>query len=461
MLLSVLNHSARSRVMPELAAPRFTLRALPLAAKLVVTLFMLTVGLGYFSALVQMHFQHTQADGSPMPGLNDVIEIFAGKKRLSREEIEKNRPISKAEKLVMGPIDGPLTGNGSMASAFYKNDKSESDNRYKDMLKKMPAEELNAQREGERAVMTLWINAPEDARKKAYNDNRFVVSEGQAPTKMSPEYIHKEGSGFLIRQMFTDRCASCHRDGEAAGSFPLEKYDQIAKYAECGPNTVIPPGQDWAWCVSDRQISKEKLAQSTHAHLLSFAMLFALTGLVFSFTSYPGIIRGLLAPIVLLAQVADVSCWWLARIDGPGVYFASAIMGTGAVVGLGLGLQIVLSVFNMYGWKGKLVLAALFLGAAAGGGLVAMQVAIPELEAQKAKKLQKEADAKKKAEEKPAIALPKPEQKKDAAPAPMPNGNGKIDPKTPPPMTSPALEKLLAGKWELAPWGPNKANNKV
>ena len=32
------------------AAPRFTLRQLPLPAKLVVTLFLLTVGLGYSSA---------------------------------------------------------------------------------------------------------------------------------------------------------------------------------------------------------------------------------------------------------------------------------------------------------------------------------------------------------------------------------------------------------------------------
>ena len=28
-----------------------------------------------------------------------------------------------------------------------------------------------------------------------------------------------------------------------------------------------------------------------------------------------GWVRVLVAPIVLIAQVADVSCWWLARID--------------------------------------------------------------------------------------------------------------------------------------------------
>jgi hypothetical protein len=434
-------------------APRFTLRQLPLPAKLVVTLFMLTVGLGYSSAMVQMHFQHTQGDGTPMPGSDDLIAIFAGKKKLSREEIEKNRPVSKLEKLVTGPIDGPLAGTGSMGSAFYKNDKSDSDNRYKDAIKKAPVEEVNAQREGERALFALWINAPEETRQKAYEENRFVPPQGKAPAKMSPEYVHKDGPGFLIKQLIGDRCVTCHQDG-GLGKFPLEKYEQLAKYAECAPAIALSPGQEWAWCASERQISKEKLAQSTHAHLLSFAMLFTLTGFVFSFTSYSFFLRCFLAPLVLLAQVSDVICWWLARLDGPGIYFAQAILATGAVVGIGLTTQIVLSVFNMYGPKGKIVLVLLFLAAGGAGFVVMEQVVIPQLNEQKAKKAQQEADAKKPAAAKQAA---KAELK---APIP-PNQNGKTDPMPPMPMMSPTLDRLLTGKWENAPWGPDKIAMKV
>src|SRR5206468_10359641 len=97
------SYSARSRLMSAPAPTRFTLRQLPLPAKLVVTCFMLTVGLGYSSAMVQLHFQHTQADGSPMPGKNDVIEIFAGKKWVTKEEAEKLRQKSRFETLVSGP----------------------------------------------------------------------------------------------------------------------------------------------------------------------------------------------------------------------------------------------------------------------------------------------------------------------------------------------------------------------
>src|SRR5262249_14884675 len=125
---------------------------------------------------------------------------------------------------------------------------------------------------------------------------------------------------------------------------------------------------------SKRQMSVERLTESTHLHALSFAVLFTLTGLVFAFSSYPVWIRCFLAPLVLLAQVVDLSCWWLARLDGIGPYFALAIMGTGAVVGTGLMLQIVLSLFNMYRWSGKLVLLLLFAGAAAGGAWLTPQV---------------------------------------------------------------------------------------
>src|SRR5262245_40016052 len=39
-------------------SPRFVLRNLTLAPRLVIAIFLVSVGVGYFSALVQLHFQH-------------------------------------------------------------------------------------------------------------------------------------------------------------------------------------------------------------------------------------------------------------------------------------------------------------------------------------------------------------------------------------------------------------------
>src|SRR5205807_1752760 len=91
------------------------------------------------------------------------------------------------------------------------------------------------------------------------------------------------------------------------------------------------------------------------------------------------------APIVLVAQVVDVFCWWLARLEPPaGPYFALAIIGTGGIVGLGLVLQIVLSLWDLYGRKGRLVLALLFLTGAGLFGLAFEKVIAPQLQAERA-----------------------------------------------------------------------------
>jgi hypothetical protein len=143
-----------------------------------------------------------------------------------------------------------------------------------------------------------------------------------------------------------------------------------------------------------------KLAQTTHAHLLSFAVLFALTGLVIAFSSYPGWLRGVLAPAVLVAQVVDVGCWWLARLDGPtGELFAQTIMVTGGVVGTGLFLQIVLGLFDLFGGTGKVVLLLLFIGAGVGAAALKQQVIDPQIQAERREKAAAVAPA---APEKPA-----------------------------------------------------------
>jgi hypothetical protein len=123
-------------------------------------------------------------------------------------------------------------------------------------------------------------------------------------------------------------------------------------------------------------MSLTKLAQTTHVHLLGFSMLYGLTGLLFAFTSYPVFLRVLLCPLPLLVQVLDIGCWWLARYDP---VFAYAIPITGAIVALGLLLQIVLSLLDMYGPAGKVVLLLLFLAAGAGAGALKVKVIDPFL----------------------------------------------------------------------------------
>ena len=76
--------------------------------RLVLSLFLIAVGLGYFSALVQLHFQNASA-GEPLPTTDDVVEIFSGVENWSGKKPPAPKPVSKLEKLIMAPETLPTT----------------------------------------------------------------------------------------------------------------------------------------------------------------------------------------------------------------------------------------------------------------------------------------------------------------------------------------------------------------
>lgn len=119
-----------------------------------------------------------------------------------------------------------------------------------------------------------------------------------------------------------------------------------------------------------------RLAQTTHAHLLGFAMLFALTGLTFSFTSYPQAVRVVFAPLPLLAQVVEIGCWWLGRIDP---LVAQLILVSGGLAAFGLAVQVLGGLWDLFGKAGRILLVVVLLTAGLGGGLVKLVVIDPAL----------------------------------------------------------------------------------
>jgi hypothetical protein len=332
----------------ERMTARITLRDLPFAARLVLTCFLCAVGLGYFSALVQLHLQHGSRDGNALPTAADVIERFSGVKK---HDPNAPPPASKIESMISGPADSGW-GKSNMTPAFFE----KSGDKYVRECTERGKAVVDAERHGERLALIAWIRSEPALRKKAYDSDDFR-HDAQS---ISEEFFDKDKKSVAVKSIVDKRCVKCHHDGE--------QLPDLDDYAKLEP-LVTPPSQEilpGGWVRSPKQISIEGLTQSTHAHLLSFAVLFTLTGLTFAFSSYPGWLRVLLGPIVLVTQVLDVSCWWLARIPETGPYFAQAILATGAIVGVGLGLQIILGIFDLYGRKGKAVVLVLLLAFAAG-----------------------------------------------------------------------------------------------
>jgi hypothetical protein len=229
-------------------------------------------------------------------------------------------------------------------------------------------------RDGERLALIEWIASAED-RKKEYDNDAHPFSDKLVSHPISSEFLlekdEKEGKKTYakVRTIIEVRCVRCHSESASgsASQYPLDNWEHVELYLEKEKGTGM---------------SLPKLAQTSHVHLLGFSMLWGLTGLIFAFTSYPGWIRLLIAPLALIAQMVDISFWWLARVETHGPMFAQAIMVSGGVVGLALAVQILGGLFNLFGAKGKVIVAIILLVAAGIGAKVYHDVIDPYLKAE-------------------------------------------------------------------------------
>lgn len=385
------------------SSDRKTLRDLPAAAKLVVTAFLVAVGIGYFWAMVQLHFKHG-GNGEPMPTVADTVAHFSGREWPLEDQPapppEPNNessktapafpagqePFAKVKSIIdarckechskdgekeevplvtyddlskflkNGQLLKVLTGprdkwsKNSMVQAFFE----KSEENKKAWLARVEKEKgLEAEREAERLAVVAWIEA--GAKADFYNQDAFPLPNRDEFKPLTKEFR----AGHLV---WFETPATPPKEGS-----PPPQPKPVNKRAEA----------------KKKQASVESLTQSTHAHLLTFAVLWGSIGFLFAFTPLPAFIRCTVSPLVVIAQTIDIMCWWLARLEGIGPYFALTILATGGIVGLGLATQITLILFTMWDTKGKIalaLLAGLFLG---GFGLAYVKVIKPHLEEEK------------------------------------------------------------------------------
>ena len=366
------------------SSSRFNLRDLSLPSRVVIAVFMLAVGVGYFSALVQLHFQHAKA-GELLPTPDDAADAYGGLPGKGQ-----------LERLIVASEDLPFTGTGSMRPAFTtrsagwlnrvrdrarliptpkeeKKDDEKKDDGKKDDEKKeekklterdldRATKELRAERHLEADSLVAWIHA--GGKQSEYG--QFLLPEKlekQFPKEIGDDlakFFQRNQQGRVvgnIESIISTRCYRCHREGATGseGEIHLDKFEVVQDY-------LLPE--------RGGGMSLRKLAQSTHAHLLTFCVLFGLTGFVFSCTSWPAAVRLGLAPFTLIMQVVDISFWWLARLDEPlGPMFGKGIAVTGGLVAMSLMAQIFGTLATLFGKHGLILLAIfilLGLGALAG-----------------------------------------------------------------------------------------------
>jgi hypothetical protein len=211
---------------------------------------------------------------------------------------------------------GPFNAAGTMRPAFTTRS-ADWDQLTRD---RMPEElrELHAEREGERLALLAWVKAGAD--RAAYDRDDFPLGTELTGQPITPRMLAGP-MRVKVRTLIQERCADCHsatgRDDHARLR-PLDTYELLQPHVAAPVATRMPI---------------EKLAQTTHVHLLGLALLYAATGILFCCTGASRGTRLLVAPMPLVAQGVDIACWWLSRWD-PAFNWGVIVGGTLAGIGL-------------------------------------------------------------------------------------------------------------------------------
>lgn len=303
---------------------RLTLRNLDLPQKLLVLTILATIGLGYIGALANLFSQMAAADGQQSVELADFAKIYREKGlRSLLQEIQSSLGMEDVIRTYHGTGAGATrleaALNGTMRDKmleYYASD----DN---------PDEETKAQAEQDRLALITWSHLPRDRREKAYEEGVPLREDGAIDWAAFEAFFEKKDARDALPELtpviadaFNNACVTCHSGAgdDQARNLPLETFREVDGY-----------------CVEDRGMSFKQLALTTHVHLLGFSVLFAMTGFLFSLTSYSRLLRLIFVPWTLFFQLLEIACWWLAKSD---VFFAKAIFYLGPIVGIGLGVQI-------------------------------------------------------------------------------------------------------------------------
>ena len=137
-----------------------------------------------------------------------------------------------------------------------------------------------------------------------------------------------------IKPILDANCVGCHSASsnvqkKSGGPVPsFETYEGLAALADVDTGPTIA-----------------QLAKVSHVHLFGISIIFLLTGFIFAHSETPAWFRIGLIVVPYAAILADVGSWWLTKWD---TFFAVVVIVGGALMGLSLACQILLSLWEMW-----------------------------------------------------------------------------------------------------------------
>ncbi len=221
------------------------------------TVFLLTIGLGYLAALANMYYTHQGRDGKAGLSIEDVVISYHGSNSETR--------LGTAIKGIMEP---------------------------------------NLKFKGDQELILHWIQRGAD----------------------EPEYNE------LIAPILNRDCILCHTPSINPSLPDLTHYATVSEVAH-GGGASIPT-----------------LVRISHIHLFGIAFILFFIGKIFLLCDLNIFVKRIAVIIPFAAMLLDVVSWFITKSTPS---FAYAVVFSGALMGISMGLQIVLSVYQMWFYSRK------------------------------------------------------------------------------------------------------------
>lgn len=228
-----------------------------ISERILNTVFLLTIGLGYMVALTNLYYTHQGHDGKPGLSIEDVMINYHGSENQTR--------LGSAVAGVMEP------------NLKYKSDKD---------------------------VILRWIQNGAD----------------------EPEYTEK------VAPILNRDCILCHSPIANPSLPDLTNYKGAAEVAHSGGITLT------------------RLIKVSHIHLFGIAFILFFIGKIFLLCDINVIVKRVAVVIPFAAMLLDVMSWFVTKSIPA---FAYVVVASGALMGLSMGLQILISVYQMWFYTNK------------------------------------------------------------------------------------------------------------
>ena len=232
-------------------------RDISVSERLLNTVFLLTIGLGYLAALANLYYTHQGMDGKAGLSFEDVVISYHGSNDQTR--------LGTAIKGIMAP------------NLKFKSDQD---------------------------VILQWIQ--EGAEEPAYNE------------KIAP---------ILNRD-----CVICHTPSINKSLPDLTHYATVSEVAHSGAASI------------------PTLVRVSHIHLFGIAFILFFIGKIFILCDINVYVKRLAVVIPFAAMLLDVLSWFITRENSS---FAYVVIFSGALMGISMGLQILLSLYQMWFFSKK------------------------------------------------------------------------------------------------------------